>query len=297
MSSGWSVYVILLTAITIIGCAWLLYVNRKAKIEGGDQGKPLGHDFDGIQELNNPLPAWWSWLFVITIILAIGYLVLYPGLGSFGGTLGWTSTGQHDDEVARASAKYDPIFSGYFSQQIPALLSDERALRMGARLFANNCSMCHGADARGGKGYPNLTDNDWLYGGEPETIAQTITHGRIGAMPALGTVIGGEVGVREMAQYVLGLSAREHDEAAASRAAPKFLAICSVCHGPEGKGNPAMGAPNLTDDTWLHGGRVIDIEFQITNGRTNQMPAHKSILSPEKIHLLALHVYSLSNRE
>lgn len=295
MSSGWSAYVIFLVLVTIFGCAWLLFVNRKTTIDESAAGQPLGHDFDGIQELNNPLPAWWTWLFVITIIMALVYLAVFPGLGNFGGAFGWTSVGQWEGEVAEADARYGPIFDGYYAQAIPDLLTDDRAIEMGSRLFANNCAMCHGSDARGGPGYPNLTDDDWLYGGSPETIVQTLVNGRIGNMPPLGAAVGGEQGVKEMAQYVLSLSGREHDAAMAAVAAPKFAMLCGICHGQDAKGNQAMGAPNLTDDVWLHRGKLEDIEYQIANGRLNQMPAHGEILSPEKIHLLALYVFSLSN--
>jgi cytochrome c oxidase cbb3-type subunit 3 len=294
MSTGWSIWISVIVLLNIAGCGWLLAANRKAKIDQGEEGKPLSHDFDGLQELNNPLPAWWSWLFVLTILYALAYLVAYPGLGSFPGLLGWSSTGQWQAEVDVANAEYGPIFAGYFATPIPELVSDTRANDMGGRLFANNCATCHGSDARGGKGYPNLTDGDWLYGGKPETIVQTITHGRVGAMPPLGAALGGETAIKQMAQYVLSLAGRDHDAEMAAVAAPQFKVFCAVCHGPEAKGNQAMGAPNLTDKIYLHRGLVEDIEYQIEFGRYNQMPAHKELLSEEKIHLLAAYVFSLS---
>lgn len=295
MSNGWSFYVIAIVVLNIAGCVWLLLANRKTTIDESKVGKPLDHDFDGIQELNNPLPAWWSWLFWVTILFAIVYLIAYPGFGNLPGAAGWSSTAQWDAEMAAAQARYGPIYDGYMKMEIPDLLGEQQAIDMGSRLFANTCATCHGSDARGGGGYPNLTDKDWLWGGAPKTIVQTITHGRTGVMPPLGDGIGGEQGILEMAQYVISLSGREHDEAAAARAQPYFAQICSVCHGPTGTGNPGMGAPNLTDNIWLHGGRVSDIEYQIRNGRINQMPPHAAILSEEKIHLLALYVYSLSH--
>lgn len=294
MSIAWSAYIIALVAVALVGCAWLLAANRSAPMDGAARGDSMGHDYDGIEELNNPLPAWWSWLFWITLVFAAVYLLLYPGLGSFSGWLGWTSRSQYEAEVGRADTRYGPIFASYFARPIPDLLGDERAVEMGARLFAHNCATCHGSDARGGPGYPNLTDRDWLYGGDPDTIVQTITHGRIGNMPGLGPAIGGEQGVKNMAQYVLSLSGREHDAAMAASAAETFQTICAVCHGPEGRGNQAIGAPNLTDDIWLHRGQLSDIELQIEKGRINQMPAHANILSEQKIHLLALYVFSLS---
>jgi cytochrome c oxidase cbb3-type subunit 3 len=295
MSFGWSLYVDLIVVVSLIGCAWLLWVNRTAPIDKVGKGEPMESEHDGIQELNNPLPAWWTWLFVLTLVFGVFYLILYPGMGSFAGILGWTSRGQYEAEVAEAQESYGPIFARLAAQPIPSLIDDPQAVRMGGRLFLNRCATCHGSDARGSKGYPNLTDGDWLWGGDSDTIVTTITNGRIGNMPPLGAAIGGEAAVKDMAQYVISLSGRDHDEAAAARAAPTFATICAACHGPDGKGIATIGSANLTDDTWLHGGRVIDIEYQITNGRMNQMPAHKDILSPEKIHLLALHVYSLSN--
>ncbi|MBW2543243.1 MAG: c-type cytochrome, partial [Deltaproteobacteria bacterium] len=212
MTHSWSVYVIVIVVLNVVGCAWLLYANRKAKVKPGESGEPVGHEFDGIGELNNPLPAWWTWLFVVTIIFAVIYLALYPGLGRFAGGLGWTSGGQWDDQIADAKAQYGPIYARYFERSIPDLLDEPAAIEMVGRLFAINCSTCHGSDARGGDGYPNLTDDDWLYGGAPETIVQTITHGRNGMMPPMGAAVGGEPGIKQVAQYVLSLSGRPHDE-------------------------------------------------------------------------------------
>jgi cytochrome c oxidase cbb3-type subunit 3 len=295
MSLGWSLYVDLIVVASLLGCAWLLWINRIAPVDKVGRGEPLESEHDGIQELNNPLPAWWTWLFVATLIFGVGYLVLYPGMGSYAGTLGWTSRGQYEAEVARAQESYGPIFARFAAQPIPELIGEAQAVRMGGRLFLNHCATCHGSDARGSKGYPNLADGDWLWGGEPDTIVTTITRGRIGNMPPLGAALGGDSEVHAMVQYVLSLSGRQHDRSAAEKAAPTFAQLCAVCHGADGKGNQAMGTPNLTDDIWLHGGRPGDIEVQIQKGRVNQMPAHGDLLSPEKIHLLATYVYSLSN--
>jgi cytochrome c oxidase cbb3-type subunit 3 len=295
MTTGWSIFVDLIVVVSLAGCGWLLWVNRTAQAGAVGKGEPMEAEHDGIQELNNPLPAWWSWLFVVTIVFGVVYLVLYPGLGAYSGALGWTSSGQYDTEIAQADARYGPIFEKYAAIPIAELIGDPAAVEIGSRLFLNRCSTCHGSDARGGSGYPNLTDGDWLYGGDPETIITTITNGRVGAMPALGAAIGGDEGVKAMAQYVISLSGREHDEAMAARAAGHFATLCAACHGSDGTGNQAIGVPNLTDDIWLHGGRVEDIEIQIQNGRVNQMPAHAGLLSKEKIHLLGTYVYSLSN--
>lgn len=296
MSSGWSFYVIVLILLNIVGCAWLLVGNRRVKIDPRLKGKTLGHDFDGIEELNNPLPAWWTWLFISTIVFSVAYFVLYPGFGSFVGVLGWTSAGQHEGEVKDAQARYGPLFEKYFAVPIPTLMHEPQAVAMGSRIFANNCAACHGSDARGNRGYPDLTDQDWIHGGAPENVVYTITNGRNGVMPPLAPVLGGEAGVNDVVQYVLSLSGRDHDAAAAARGQANFAAICSACHQADGKGNVMIGAPNLTDDVWLHGGRPEDIRRALEQGLTNQMPAHGNILSPEQIHLVATYVLSLSTQ-
>lgn len=297
MTTGWSIFINALVVGSLLGCAWLLWINRSAPIDRVGKGEPMEHEYDGIQELNNPLPAWWTWLFIVTIVFAFVYLALYPGLGSFEGVLGWSSQGQYDAEVESANQRYGPLFEKFAATPIATLVENEQAVEMGSRLFLNHCATCHGSDARGGNGYPNLTDGDWLYGGAPSDIVTTLNNGRIGNMPGLGAALGGESGVSDMAQYVISLSGREHDAAAAARAAPQYAVLCAVCHAADGTGNRAVGAPNLTDDIWLHGGRIEDIEVQLREGRINQMPAHRSLLSQEKIHLLATYVYSLAPEE
>jgi cytochrome c oxidase cbb3-type subunit III len=292
VSYGWSVYVIALVVITLGGCAWLLLANRRATRDDGAPGTMHEHEYDGLREYNNPMPAWWMWLFVGTLLWAPLYFLLYPGFGHFRGLLGWSSQGQYEAEVAAADARFGPLFARFVGTPLDELARDEQATEIGGRLFAHHCAQCHGSDARGGRGYPNLTDGDWLYGGEPERVVQTITSGRIGNMPGLGPVVGAE-GVKNLAQYVLALSGRPHDAERAAAAAGQFAQICAACHGADGRGNQAVGAPNLTDDIWLHGGRVEDIEAQIESGRLNQMPAHGDQIGPEKIHLLAAYVLSL----
>ncbi len=296
MSTGWSLFVVTLVAINIVGCAWLLFANRHVQVDPRDKGEATGHDFDGIEELNNPLPAWWTWLFIATIVFGVGYFVLYPSFGNIQGLLGWSSEGELAAEAARAEERFGPIFASYLAQEIPALGDDERANRMGRRIFANRCSVCHGSDARGGPGYPNLTDSDWLYGGDPKTIVDTITNGRNGVMPPLEAAIGGEVGTRNVTQYVLSLSGRDHDATAAAAGKPMYDALCAACHGREGRGMTALGSPDMTDDVWLHGGRASDIERAIREGIVSQMPAHDDILSPAHIHLVAAYVYNLSEQ-
>lgn len=297
MSGGWSIYVIVLIVVNVVGCGWLLFANRTVKIDPRMKGRTTGHDFDGIEELNNPLPAWWTWLFIGTILFSVGYFVLYPGFGSFEGVLGWSSAKQHDDEVDEAKARFGPLFERYAAVAIPELVRDPQAVAMGSRIFANNCAACHGSDARGNRGYPDLSDGDWIHGGAPETVVQTITHGRNGVMPALAPVLGGEAGVEDVVQYVLSLSGREHEAASAARGGAQFAAICSACHQADGRGNSAIGAPNLTDDVWLHGGRPEDIRHALEVGLANQMPAHEAILTPAQIHLVATYVLSLSAQD
>jgi len=294
MSTGMNLFVIFLIVVNIAGCFWLLVANRRVKVDPTKEKQSLGHEFDGIEELNNPLPAWWTWLFVLTIAFGVAYFVLYPGFGTATGVLGWSSAGQYDDEVAEADAQWGPIFARYNAMTIEALQDEPQALRMGARIFANNCSPCHGSDARGGIGYPNLTDGDWLYGGQPTDIVTTITHGRNGNMPPFGAAVGGEPGIQAVAEYVLSLSGREHDAALAVEGEQHFKTICFACHGPDGKGMAALGAPNLTDDVWLHGGRREDIQARVRGGIVNQMPAWGPILGPERVHLAAAYVFSLS---
>jgi cytochrome c oxidase cbb3-type subunit 3 len=296
MSLGWSLFIIALITINIVGCVWLLWANRNVKIDPNAKGNSTGHDFDGIEELNNPLPAWWSWLFIVTIVYALIYFVLYPGFGHLPGVLGWSSGGQYQAEVDDADQRFGPIFAAYAAQPLDELLSEERALAMGGRIFGNNCSTCHGSDAQGGKGYPNLTDQDWLYGGAPDTIKHTITLGRNGNMPPLAMVIGGDAGVADVTEYVLSMSGREHDAASAARGKTQFNMVCSACHQADGTGNIMLGSPNLADNIWLHGGRREDIARAMNEGILNQMPAHKEILTPEQIHLVAAYVYSLSNK-
>ncbi len=295
MSLGWSAFIIVLIVANVIGCAWLLWGNRHVQIDPKQKGESTGHDFDGIEELNNPLPAWWTWLFIGTIVFSIGYFVLYPGFGSFAGILGWTSASETEGDLAAAEARYGPIIDGYLDLPIEELARDDKAVGMGGRIFANRCATCHGSDARGGRTYPNLTDDDWIHGGSPATIVQTITNGRNAVMPPLAPAIGGAPGVRAVTEYVLSLSGREHDPALSAQGQTHFAVLCSACHGADGRGMTMLGAPNLTDDVWLHGGTRDDIARAIDQGIVNQMPAHGDILTPGRIHLTAAYVYSLSH--
>jgi len=296
MSTFWSIWIIVIVAINIVGATWLLFANRKVEVRGDlpDGEVPTtGHVYDGIEEYDNPLPGWWFKMYVITVIFAIGYLALYPGLGNFKGLLGWSSAGQWEEQIAEADKRYGPIFAKHHDTPVEELSSNPEALKMGGRLFANNCSVCHGSDGRGAYGFPNLADDDWLYGGTPEAIKTTLTHGRNGVMNAWGSIIG-EEGIDSVTQYVFSLSDRKHDTAKAEEGSKVFATYCTACHGADAKGNQMVGAPNLTDNTWLYGGSPEQVKHSIRAGRNGKMPAQGELLSPEKIHLLTAYVYSLS---
>lgn len=297
MSAFWSAWVTIITLAVIFGCTWLLLQTRKSENFKEETDQTLGHEFDGIAEYDNPLPKWWFQMFIGTVIFGLIYLALYPGLGNFKGLLGWTSAGQWEEEMAHADEVYKPVFAKYATLSVEELQKpeNEAGLKMGQRMFANNCSVCHGTAATGAHGFPNLTDNDWLYGGAPATITQTILNGRQGAMPAWGAVLG-EEGVRDVASYVLTLSGQESDAEATARGKTQFQALCTACHGVDGKGTQALGAPNLTDTTWLYGGSFEQITHTIRSGRNGVMPAHKDLLSKDKVQLIAAYVYSLSNK-
>jgi cytochrome c oxidase cbb3-type subunit 3 len=253
-----------------------------------------GHVWDeDLREYNNPMPRWWAWLFYLTVFFSLGYLVLYPGLGSYAGILGWSQVKQLEEETRVADARFGPIYEKFSAQEVAAVAKSPEALAIGQKLFLNHCAQCHASDSAGSRGFPNLTDMDWLWGGTPEAIKTSITEGRLGVMPPWGPVLG-EQGVKDAAHYVMSLSGLPADNIRAARGKDLFDKTCMACHGPQGKGNPAMGAPDLTDKVWLHGSSEAQIIETISKGRTDQMPAHKDVLSPAKIHLLSAYVYSLS---
>ena len=292
-SSGWSMFIMVVTAISIVACFWLTMTLSRGKAPG-EQVATTGHAWDELEELNNPLPRWWIWLFYITLVFAIVYLVLYPGFGSNKGSFGWTQVSQYETEVAKAKATYEPLFAKYLQQEIKQVAADPQAKAMGERLYLTYCVQCHGSDARGSKGFPNLSDKDWLWGGDPAAIEKTILEGRNGVMPPMGAAVGSAADVENVANYVLSLSGSGHDGAKAALGKEKFVA-CAACHGPDGKGNVAMGAPNLTDKTWLYGGSLATVVDGINKGRNNQMPAFKDLLGEGKIRVLAAYVWGLSN--
>jgi cytochrome c oxidase cbb3-type subunit 3 len=291
MSNFWGWFISIITVINILGCLWLIrWTSKKAP---GEQDT-TGHVWDGdLKEFNNPLPRWWLWTFYLTIVFAIVYLIIFPGMGKFGGTSGWTQVGQYDKEVAAAESRYGALFARMAATDIETLSRDPDALKAGRNLFVNNCAMCHGSDGRGARSFPNLTDSEWMYGGDPASIELTIMMGRTGAMPAWGPALG-EAGVNEVTEYVLGLNGLDHDAALASAGADKFAMFCAACHGAQAKGNQALGAPDLTNNIWLHSGSREGIAQTITNGVTNRMPAQGEILGKDRVHVLAAYVYSLS---
>ena len=299
MSSFWSGWIIILTVGNILGCVWLIWWTMRRRADESAQGDVTGHTWDGdLQEYNNPLPRWWLWLFYITLAFGAGYLLLYPGLGKFGGVLGWASHGSmYEGEMAKAAEKYDPIFKQYAAVAVTDLATKaeyQEAREMGKRLFLTYCMQCHGSDAGGSRGFPNLTDDVWLWGGSPEQIKVSIANGRNGVMPNLGLT---PEQVDNLTAHVMSLSGRDADAAKAEAGKEAFMtAGCIGCHGMEGTGNQMLGAPNLTDKTWLYGGSPGVIKQTLTKGRAGVMPAQKELLGEETVHLLMAYVYSLSNK-
>lgn len=297
LSNFWSAWIIIITLGTIALSVWILIANRRTDKTPDADGniETTGHAADGIEEYDNPLPQWWFKLFILTVVFALGYLVLYPGLGNYAGVLGWTQEGQWEEEVADAQERFTPIFARYQEVPIPELAEDPEAMLVAERIYQNNCAVCHGSNAQGGYGFPNLTDDDWLYGGEPDNILTTLNNGRNGLMPSWQQL--GANNIENLTQYVLSLSELEHDEARAEQGESTFMAVCAACHGPSGTGNTALGAPNLTNDIWLYlaPGQSVDdsIRQTLRNGRNGHMPAQAAYIGEERVHLVAAYVYSL----
>lgn len=295
-SGFWDLYISIITILSIFGCGILLWSQSVHKVKSKDDAVgTTGHVWDDdLTELNTPMPRWWMWLFYITIVFALAYLVLYPGLGSYAGKLGWQSSGEYKQELKMAEAEYGPLFAKYASQDLMAVAADPQAQAIGERLFLTYCSQCHGSDARGSKGFPNLTDGDWLYGGEPSVIKATIMQGRAGVMPPMGAAVGSEKDIENVAHYVKSLSGSTADPIKTAFGKSKFAA-CVACHGAGGSGNPMLGAPNLADKVWLYGGSAETIMETIRKGRSNSMPAFHDFLGEAKVHVLAAYVWGLSN--
>ena len=298
LGAGWSAYIATVTLVGIIWCIWLLFSQRKTKVIHTPDGAvaDTGHVWDDdLRELNNPLPRWWMWMFLISCIFALVYLVLYPGLGSYPGILDYSTDGALMQSMTSANDELKPVYAKYVKMNIEEVAADPKAREMGQRLFLNSCAQCHGSDAGGAKGFPNLTDRDWLYGGSPENIKTTITNGRNGVMPPFPQLDSKQI--IDVANYARSLSGLPVDDLKVVRGAEIFKSNCVACHGADGKGNIALGAPNLTDKTWLYGGSEATIIETITQGRMAMMPAQDKVLSPEKIQLLTAYVWGLSNNK
>jgi len=290
MTTFWSLFIIIITGASVILCMLLVNVFSKR-----DVGEKEDHVWDeDLRENNNPLPRWWLYLFWLSAIFLVIYLVIYPGMGSFKGTQGWSQVAQYEAEVAAAEERYGDIYAQFADIPLGDLVNQPEAVQLGQNLFQNNCAQCHGSDGRGAKSFPNLTDASWMYGGSPEQIEFSITNGRIGAMPAQGAILG-EEGADQVTAYVLTLAGREPPAGVDVEAGKqRFNQVCFACHTMAGTGNPALGAPDLTMDLWVHGGSEAEIRDVIVNGRVNQMPAQRDLLSKDRIRTLVAYVMSLS---
>lgn len=292
MTQPASLFVIVFTAINVLACLWLMWWTSRGGSPASDK---TGHVWDGdLEEYNNPLPRWWLWLFIITVVFGAAYLIVFPGLGNFSGTQRWSSIGVYEAQMKDQRARFEERVASLRGKTLQQLAANADAMSTARNLFGANCSTCHGSDARGARGFPNLTDRDWLWGGEDQTVYDSIAQGRHGMMPALGAVLG-DTGVNEVASYVMSLGGRKAPEDWVAAGKERFATICAACHGADAKGNPGLGAPNLTDGTWLHGGDFETVRATITNGRDSQMPAHATTLGDSKVRLLAAYVLSLSS--
>ncbi len=292
VNSGWGWFVAVATVVSLLACLGLLIIASRRKVMANDN--TTGHVWDeDLRELNNPLPRWWMWLFVLTVVFSAVYLAFYPGLGTSPGSLKWTSVGQYEAEQDKARAAMVPVYAKYVSMSAEELGRDAQAMGIGQRLFLNNCAQCHGSDGRGSKSFPNLADNDWLGPNTLDSVKKTITEGRMGVMPPMGAAVGSGEDIKNVAHYVLSLSGSAHNDIAAQLGKAKF-GTCAACHGADGKGNTALGAPNLTDKIWLHGWGEQAIVEIINKGKTNAMPAQGRLLTPEQVHVLGGYVLNMS---
>ena len=292
MSNALSWYIIIGTVVTLVACFWLVAWTNRQRASDEEIAEAEGHVWDeDVRELNNPLPMWWLWLFIITIVWGIGYLVYYPGFGNYEGVGGWSQEGQWADEVAEAEATYGPMFAAYGAMEVSELIEDEDALGIGFSLYQNYCSQCHGSTAQGARGFPNLTDDAWQWGGAPAQIEYSIVSGRNGVMPPLGAVFSSDAAIDEMVAYVQNM---QDGMDTSSPAHTQYMQLCIACHGPDGSGMEALGAPSLVDDIWLYGSSPTEIRKSIVEGRNGVMPAHGDLVGPDRARILAAYVYSLS---
>ncbi len=291
----WSWYVAVITVVSLVACGVFLRHFTTHRMAAGEKPETMGHVWDeDLAEYNNPLPNWWRWLFYITIVFSLVYLVFYPGLGKFGGALNWSATGQYESEVVRAEQRFGPLYAKYAAMNIELVAADPQAREMGQRLFLNYCAQCHASDARGSRGFPNLADRDWLYGGSPVAIENSITGGRQGIMPPFAAALGTD-GTKDISHYVMSLSGMTHDSLRAARGKQNFQQYCAACHGVDGTGNQMLGAPNLTDDIWLFGRGESSINEIVSKGRHNVMPPWGEFLGDARVKLLAAYVWGLTN--
>lgn len=295
MPAFWAWFVAVGTIVFVIWCVWLVGWSAKQGPQGKEDEDLVGHKWDGdLEEWNNPAPRWWLYLYFITILWGAAYLVMYPGLGITEGLLSWSQEGQYDAEMQAAEERYAPIYERFAGMEFQALAEDPDALALGRSLFASYCTTCHGSDARGGPGYPNLTDDNWQWGSTEQDIINTITNGRIAVMTPWAPMLGSEQAVDNMVHYVRSLSGLVEPNETAAGAQVQFTTFCAACHMPTGVGNPILGAPDLTDDVWLYGSSEDDIRTAIVEGRNGQMPAHGEFLGENRTRILAAYVYSLS---
>jgi len=297
MPAFWHWFVAAGTIAFVIWCVWLIsWAGKQGPSNVGDD-EVVGHKWDGdLEEWNNPAPKWWLYLYFITIAWAVGYMIAYPGLGSWDGLLGWSQQGQYEEEMQMAAARYEPIYEEFAAMDFDALQSNSDAMALGKSLFASYCTTCHGSDARGATGFPNLTDDEWIWGSDEAAITTTLLQGRSAVMPVLAPALGGDTGIDNMVQYVRSLSGIVAADSAALSAKPMFVALCSACHNADGSGNPVFGAPNLTDDVWLYGSSDVAVRTTIVEGRNGIMPAHGELLGENKTKILAAYVASLSKQ-
>lgn len=293
MSTFWTLFIAVITLANVLACWWLIWWTAKSRPNEVAAGEVTDHVWDeNLRERNSPMPRWWLNLFHITIVFTLAYAVLFPTLGGIGGLLGWSSDEQWGQEVQLAEERYGPIYAQYAGVEVAVLATDPKALALGESVFINNCTTCHGSDGRGARGFPNLADGDWQWGGDPNTIVQSISNGRRAAMPALGAALG-ESGVGEVVEYVRSLSGLEHESALATAGKVRFDTMCAACHGAGAEGNPLLGAPNLTDETWLYGSARAVLAQTINEGRSGMMPAHAPLIGEDRVRLVAAYVYQL----
>ncbi len=298
MSTGWSWYVIALIVLNIGGCAWLLWWTARRR--PGDPGpEDTSHVWDGdLTEYNKPLPRWWINLFYLTIVFSIGYLAWYGGFGSYQGFGKWSSQGEHARDHAADTARLEETFAPYHGQSIDVLVHDPNAVRLGRSIFGNTCATCHGSSAKGAVGYPDLSDAIWHWGGTPDQVLDSVLNGREGVMPPWGKVLSG-MGGADATDYVIAYVRQLGDgggpsDFAGARGKNLYEGLCVSCHGIDGKGNQALGAPDLTDDYWLYGEGTASLRETIDHGRHGVMPAHGALLGETRTRLAAAYVWSLS---